>query len=251
MHLLKSFLSLTLLFFLCSCQSLKPFNKQKYSIKQDIFYSVYHDNLLPIQGMSFDSKQVSNKFLDREMIHALIHCNNILANPKHYYPELETEIKAIGINKITIASASRSPKHQFLLNADYKASYLKSFHLLGLAVDLEMRGKPFDFRENTENQKHYDTLEKVLRKAGLVFSEPKDKDPNHVELYKYCKKKNNSISETELYAKEASFLEKLYQRLMQENSYDSITKKQRNRLIQDIENQLFNHPFYEQAQILK
>ena len=64
-------------------------------------------------------------------------------------------------------------------------------HLLGLAVDLEMNGKPFDVKRRghePEVRACYLALSELLLSCGLVFSEPVTKDPNHVELLKYCRK---------------------------------------------------------------
>ena len=189
-----------------SCSTLKPFANKRYSVKQDFFMPIYQESLYNITNCDFDSKQVSNKHLDLEMVQALNKVNEIFKEPAKYYPQFLAQIKATGIKKITIASAARSPMLQYRLTAKNKAPYLQSFHMLGLAIDLEMKGKNFDFRENSNYLKHYLTLEKVLKKAGLVFSEPRSVDPNHVELYKYCFKKNPNADITTLEIKEQKVL---------------------------------------------
>ena len=57
-----------------------------------------------------------------------------------------------------------------------------------------MKGRSFDVKSHPNDPqtlRNYKTLEFVLNRAGLVFSEPMDKDANHVELYRYCKKNPN------------------------------------------------------------
>jgi hypothetical protein len=146
------------------------------------------------------------------MIHAILQVNVILSDPGRYAPFLKTRIEELGIDKITIASAARSAYLQERLSSRYKASYLNSFHLLGLAVDLEMNGKSFDIKSYPNHPqvlRNYETLSMVIGLAGLVFSEPKELDPNHVELYKYCKKKNSNYDLNGLREKQLLFLTKM------------------------------------------
>ena len=81
--------------------------------------------------------------------------------------------------------------------------------MLGLAVDLEMKGKSFDIKihpNDPQVNKNYATLSMVLAMCGLIFSEPKELDANHVELYKYCKKKNPNYDRFGLEKKRKLFL---------------------------------------------
>ncbi len=186
---------------------------------------------------------IQNKHLDAEMIEALNKANDIFKNPVKFYPEIAAEIKAMQIDKITIASAARSPMLQYRLTAKNKAPYLKSFHMLGLAVDLEMKGKIFDFREDPKQLKHYHTLEKILNKSGLVFSEPKEVDPNHVELFKYCLKKNPDADIKNLQIKEKKFLQNFIQLVEHKIKHQkhSRVKLHHKRLLIDLNNAL-NQP---------
>jgi hypothetical protein len=228
--ILMNFLKINLLFisvlFFAGCSNLKPFPDKKYSVPNDYFFKVYEQELVYTGGEEFDSNQVSNKYLDPEMISALQYANSIIANPDKLMSEIAPEIKALGLNKITIASASRSPWFQYRLSSKYKAKYLNSFHMLGLAVDLEMKGKSFDFRENPAKLKNYYTLEKVLNKAGMVFSEPKEVDANHVELFKYCKKKNPNYKKFELQKKEQHLIACFISQIEAKLKYE---KKSRNK----------------------
>jgi hypothetical protein len=209
MRFLKNNIITLFILFCIGCTPIKPFPDQKYSFKNDFFLPAYQSHLINIRGHAFDSEQVSNKHLDPLIIDAMNNANAIIKNPEIHYPEIASQISDMNIKKITIASASRSPMLQFRLSAKYKAKYLSSFHLLGLAVDLEMRGKSFDFRDDPKQLKHYHTLEKVLNKAGMVFSEPKEKDPNHVELYRFCLKKNPNADLIELKKKERTLILRL------------------------------------------
>lgn len=177
---------------LAACQQKKVFNKP-YQFESDPFIPIYQTNLIDIENETFDSDQISNKTLDPEMFRAILTTNHILSEPEKHAPFLKDRIHELGIRKITLASAARSAYLQDRLSVSYKASYLKSFHLLGLAVDLEMKGKSFDIKSHphdAQTKRNYETLTMVLNLAGLVFSEPVELDPNHVELYKYCRKKN-------------------------------------------------------------
>lgn len=202
------FLLFLVLLLFSGCANLEPFNRVKYKVKEDIFYPIYYHKLTSIKGMGFDSSQVSNKYLDQEMVNALEKVQAMLDTPSKFSKGIADDVKLLGITTLQIASASRSPKHQFLLQSMYKASYLKSFHTLGLAVDLKMRGEPFDFRMKYEKgvrMERYQALERILFKAGLVFSEPIEKDPNHVELFRYCYKKNHEADLAALKKKETEF----------------------------------------------
>jgi len=205
----KLSLTIVLITALTGCQNNQRFN-QPYETIADPFCVIYQSALINIEGEEFDSNQVSNKTLDLEMIQALWTANLILAQPKKCSPTLAGRIKRLGLERITIASASRSPYLQARLKNDYKAGYLQSVHLLGLAVDLEMKGTSFDIKSYPNDAMmrfNYETLEMVLNMAGLVFSEPKDRDPNHVELFRYCKKKNPNWDESELLKKNITFID--------------------------------------------
>lgn len=200
-----------LLSLLMGCNQQKVFQKP-YRFKQDPFVPIYQTYLTDIVGEGFDSEQVSNKTLDPEMIHAIHQVNVILSKPRIYAPFLSDRIKELAIEKITIASAARSAYLQDRLSSSYKAAYLSSFHLLGLAVDLEMKDKSFDIKSHPDDpqiKRNYETLSMVLNLAGLVFSEPVHLDPNHVELFKYCKKKNPNYDKNGLRQKQFLFLSKM------------------------------------------
>jgi len=198
------------------CSELAPFpDKGIYHVESDPFYMVYQLRLSNYEHCSFNSPQASNKYLDPEMILALERVNLILSQPEKFAPQMVNMIKESGINKISLASASRSPMQQYYLSSRYKANFMDSFHMLGLAVDLEMEGTPFDVKHNPQEAKmmaNYHLLGLVIEKAGLVFSEPMDKDPNHVELFRYCRKKNSSFDQRVLLEKEL-LLVKDFQRM--------------------------------------
>jgi hypothetical protein len=186
----KAITSISLLL-LGACASQSPFPEGRYSFDQDPLACVYRSELQDISASSFDSEQVSNKHLDPEMIAALEIVNERLAHPELLKPEHRYIFNQSGLSKITIASASRSAWHQSKLSSSYKAGDLGSMHLLGLAVDLEMNDKPFDVkRRGHEPQVRscYLALSELLISCGLVFSESVKKDPNHIELLKYCRK---------------------------------------------------------------
>lgn len=210
-NLMKHFKFIILFFpviFITGCNNNVRFS-QPYKLKADPFIPIYQTHLKNIKTFPFDSKQVSNKHLDPEMIKALNYVNLILSNPDKYAPKISERIKLLSIEKITIASAARSANLQARISSSYKASYLSSFHLLGLAVDLEMKGKSFDIKSHPTNPTvayNYATLKLLLNEAGLVFSEPVEKDPNHVELLKYCRKKNLNWDKDTLKEKEKLFL---------------------------------------------
>jgi len=177
------------------CQGLQPISKEEpYSFEKDPLAPFYREKLVSIAGQPYDSEQVSNKHLDPRMIAAIEHLNQLLGDPSSLPPELGDPLAKAGLNKITLASASRSPAHQASLKGEYLASPFGSGHLMGLAIDLEMKGKPFDVKrqgDDPEIKKVYKALGETLKLAGLFFSEPVKHDPNHVELLRWSRKSNH------------------------------------------------------------
>jgi hypothetical protein len=225
---IKAIRSCCALFALCffsqGCQrSMSPFPQGRYKFSSDPLSQVYEGHLINIKGKKFDSSQVGNKHLDPEMISAIEAVNIDLSEPERLSVEHRKIFKASHLNTITIASAARSPWHQSRLGASYKANMLSSMHLLGLAVDLEMKGKPFDVKRRGDDpqvQECYRALSELLIKHGLVFSEPVDKDPNHVELLKYSRKTQHPSFDLEAWKrKNREVLQRLYREAKSWESY--------------------------------
>ena len=141
--------------------------------------------------MDYDSEQVSNKFLDHELIEALAQVNFQLAHSETLPHPCGNILQSSGLKKITLASAARTPWHQASLASTYKAQHFASMHSLGLAADLEMKGQPFDVSRRASDpnvQACYEALRELLNSCGLCFSEPQNLDANHVELLRYSRK---------------------------------------------------------------
>lgn len=207
-----------LLFVTVGCQSLEPFQDTgPYRFEKDPLASFYSDIFYPIRGKSFDSDQVSNKHLDSRMVKALDHLNQLLSNPSELPKKVREPLIRGKLNVITIASASRSPLHQASLGKRYRAKAFHSNHLLGLAVDLEMNGKPFDIKRRGKEQEVkevYEALKQVMAMAGLFFSEPPQVDPNHVELLEWSRKSDHPSFDFEEWKKSSLFFyEKLENRM--------------------------------------
>jgi hypothetical protein len=176
---------------LIGCQKLEPFPPQKYLSDEDLLRPYYEQHLQGISGRNFDSEQVSNKFLDPEMIAALEQLNTRLAQSETLPSPWQEAFERGQLKVITIASAARTPWHQHALSSQYKASAFSSMHSLGLAVDLEMNGKPFDIVRRADDpsvQACYSALVELMAECGLFFSEPIAVDANHVELMRYSRK---------------------------------------------------------------
>lgn len=182
---------LALLTFLCGCDSLQPFPNQKYQRELDLCLPYYESTLVNIRGLDIDSEQVSNKYMDPELLCALQKVNELLAQPQSLSPELQKILSSASLNKITLASAARTPWHQASLSTTYKAKAFSSMHSIGCAADLVMKGQPFDVARRgneAEVQACYHALGEVLKSCGLIFSEPQAVDANHVELMRYSRK---------------------------------------------------------------
>jgi len=178
------------------CEGLNSFPQNKgYRFSDDPLAEFYQKELVSIEGKAFDSNQVSNKHLDPKMVVAIEKLNQILANPSKLPKNAQLALKKANLKKVTLASASRSPLHQFRIGGQYKASPFASNHLLGMAVDLEMKGKPFDIKRRAHEEdvkKAYEALKLAMNQAGLFFSEPVHKDPNHIELLAWSRKSHHS-----------------------------------------------------------
>ena len=240
-----SLLPLFLFLPLLGCQSLQSFpEKFSYDFGKDPLAPFYRENLAPIQGKNFDSHQVSNKHLDPRMIDALEKLNRLLDDPSSLPDKTEATLKKSGLKKVTIASASRSPSHQASLGSSYRAAPFNSNHLLGMAVDLEMKGKPFDIkRRGKEPQviETYEALKETMAIAGLYFSEPVKKDPNHVELLAWSRKSDHPSYDFDAWKSNSlnfmSTMERRMDRILR-NMPKSVKKRQLERQLLDLEKRI-------------
>lgn len=238
-----------LLVFLTGCTRVSVFSSQSlYSIAEDPFYDVYSRELVSIAGKSYDSEQVSNKHLDAEFVVAMDKLNELLSHPEQASPDLREDLRSLGMQKVQLASASRSPWHQASLVRSYKASYLDSFHLLGLAGDMVMKGTPVDVYRSKDQRTllRYKSLARALKSCGLVFSEPIDKDPNHIELFKYSKLNKNARSHhASLWTKEKNLMVAFKKSLLKDHgnflfrsSHERLMHRRRIMLLLDLDRRL-------------
>lgn len=158
--------------FIASVMNYKPRRVINYDPKKDFLKPVLHDSLVSIEGKSYDSPQVSNKYLQPEMVEAL---DSLVENE-------EAELRRIGLWPFKLASAARTPLQQLDTKNQnpVAAGMFSSGHVFGAAVDIAVVGTTYD------KDRHWPDLQRVLAKHGLDLpANLKVKDPNHVFLRKF------------------------------------------------------------------
>lgn len=156
--------------------------KRPYDKEKDFMRPVLSDNFVSIEGKSYDSDQISNKYLHKDLVEAL---DAIVANE-------EQALKNIGLWPFKLASASRTPLQQVSVKADnpIAVGMFSSGHVFGSAGDISLLGSTYNNKEDRAD------LKALLGKHGVTLPDGLSiKDPNHFFLTKFLNSKifSNSL----------------------------------------------------------
>jgi hypothetical protein len=145
--------------------------KPDYSHDRDYLVSAIKDNLqaMPLT-INWDSKQVSDPYLQPELIDAI----------EHFQSEHSAELAALGVPRLVVVSAARTPINQLAQQSDnpVAAGVFTTGHAMGVAFDFSMAGTPVDVKPYVGNQATPDDFDK-LHTAGL----PPGSKPERVTLF--------------------------------------------------------------------
>lgn len=154
----------------------------KYDPQKDILRPILEENLVSIEGKPYDGPNVSNKYLQKELVDAM---DNLVKNE-------EKALKDIGMWPVELESAARTPYQQGSLTNPIAAGMFSSGHVFGVAVDFRTKGNGRSF----DASKNWTKFRDILKKHGVTLPDSlRVKDPNHAFLGKYLtnKKYANSV----------------------------------------------------------
>lgn len=150
--------------------------------RNDPFKTTHQKQQVDISNKPYNTPNTSKDgyaTLDADMANAMDKFDKSMKDPKSLKDKGFSDAEVAEIeswskdksNDIQITSASRSPQHQKAIGNPKKAGTLNSKHLVGVAVDVKLKGKAYD---PTKNRKAYDLMRKVAMSAGINFTLPGD-----------------------------------------------------------------------------
>jgi hypothetical protein len=123
---------------------LELLKKLQYEHDQDYLVTAIKENLQPIPlDINWDSSQVSDPYLQPELIAAI----------EKFQAAHGAELAALGLPKLSIVSAARTPINQLVQQSanPVATGIFTSGHVMGVAFDFNMAGTPVDVKPYVVN----------------------------------------------------------------------------------------------------